>query len=182
MKPVKKLSLFSYVFDKGGGPLNLTQLQKKIKNGNCRLAVQDYYYIVHNLYLKPEQILLPQAFKKIGKFIRLPTKSLEQSIKSLQLGDIIYAERLRNKKGKIIYKPKTAYQNKDQWILHFHSAIYLGKLNSRILSFIPFKTEYPKGTPVIWHSSFISDGTALWSLEKFLYYYQFVAVKRILPS
>lgn len=65
-------------------------------------------------------------------------------------------------------------------MLNFHTAIYLGKLDNKIQSFTPFKSECPKGTPVIWHSTFISGGTSLWSLEKFLNYYQITAIKRIL--
>lgn len=183
MKSTKKLHVFSYKFDEGSGPLSLVKLQGQIKKGNCRLTVQDYYYTVHNIYLKPEQILLPAAFKKVGRFVKMP---------NLKPGDLIYAERLRNKKGEIVYKlpsedcnligykPKEQYKDEDERILHFHTAIYLGKLDKDTLSFIPFKPEYSKGTPVIWHSSFISNGTAIWSLEKFLNYYQLVAVKRIL--
>lgn len=167
----KTLHTFSYKFSKGAGPLSLKKLQGKISNGNCRLAVQDYYYQVHKLYLKPKQILLPTAFKKVGKFVETT---------NLQPGDLIYAEKLRNKKGEIVFKPQHTYNNEDEWILHFHTAVYLGKLNSSIRVFIPITPEYPDGTPVIWHSSFISNGTSLWSLEKFSHYYRLVATKRVI--
>lgn len=180
MKLIKKLRVFSYKFDKGSGPLSLNALQKSIKKGNCRLAIQDYYYLVHKLYLKPEEILLPRAYKITGRFISSFNGDIDSFLANLEQGDIIYAERLRNKKGEMIYKPKEQYKNKDEWILYFHTAIYLGKQNQKITSFLPFDSEYPKNTPLIWHSSVISNGTSLWSWDKFLYYYKPVAAKRII--
>lgn len=143
------------------------------------MAVQDYYYSVHGIFLEPEQILLPKAFKDTGKFVR-EFNNKKYSFEGLHPGDLIYAEKLRNSKGKIIYKSKEEYRDENEWILHFHTAIYLGKLDSSIRSFLPVKPSYPEGTPVIWHSSFISDGTVLWSEEEFLYYYQPVAAKRLI--
>lgn len=101
----KKLHSFNYKYNKGSGPLSLSKLKGKIKTGNCRLAVQDYFYIVHNLYLKPEEILLPAAFRKVGRFVK---------ITDLKPGDLIYAERLRNKEGKTIYKAKDTYNNENE--------------------------------------------------------------------
>lgn len=158
---MNKLRYFSYKFDKGCGPLSKKLLQGKITSGNCRLAVQDYFFSVHNLYLKPKDILLPFAYHKIGYFVDLFDKA----------GDIIYAEKLRNNKS---------FKNGDEKILHFHTAIFLGKLNKTILSFLPFKSNIKTGTSVIWHSSFIAGGTDIWPLDKFLYYYKPVAAKRIL--
>lgn len=84
---------------------------------------------------------MPYAYYNIGHFV----KPFEKT------GDIIYAEKLRNKKGEVVYK--------DREVLYFHSAIYLGKMNKTILSLLPFSSDIKDGTPVIWHSSFIAGGT-----------------------
>lgn len=158
---MNKLRYFAYKFDKGGGPLSKKLLKEKIISGNCRLAVQDYFFSIHNLYLKPKDILLPYAYYNIGHFVTLFDKA----------GDILYAEKLRNKKS---------FKNEGERILYFHTAIFLGKLKKTILNFLPIKPDIKIGTPVIWHSSFIAGGTDIWPLEKFLYYYKPIAAKRIL--
>lgn len=158
---MNKLRHFSYKFDKGGGPLSKKLLQGKITSGNCRLAVQDYFFSVHNLYLKPKDILLPFAYHKVGCFVDLFD----------QAGDIIYAEKLRDNKS---------FKNEDERILHFHTAIFLGKLNKTILSSLPFKSNIKTGTLVVWHASCIANGTDIWPVEKFLNYYRVVAAKRVL--
>lgn len=170
---VKKLHAFAYKYDKGAGPLLEIEFNQAIKTGNCRLAVQDYFYVAQGLYLKPDEILLPYGYKHTGVFINF------RGLRDLKQGDIIYAEKFRNKNSEIIYKEKDKYKNEDEWIRYFHTAIYLGNLDEKIESLLPVKPAYPKGTPVIWHSSFIAGGTAVWSVEKFCYYYQPVAAKRI---
>lgn len=169
MKASKKLHYFSYKFDKGRGPLSKKLLKSKIIFGNCRLAVQDYLYSIHGIYLKPEDILLPYAYYKVGTFVE-PFK---------KAGDIIYAENFRNKKGEVIYREKSSFKNEDEWILHFHTAIYLGKMSERIANTLPFQCDIRKGTPVVWHSSFVAGGTAIWPLKKFLHYYKPVTAKRV---
>lgn len=170
MNQSPKLHSFYYKFDKGRGPLPKKLLKGKIISGNCRLAVQDYFFRVYNLYLKPEDILLPQAYKEVGKFVKCFKES----------GDIIYAKKFRNKKGEVIYKNKESFKNEDEWILYFHTAIYLGKMDITIKRFLPFESDIKSGTPVIWHSSYISGGTAVWPVEKFHFYYKIVTAKRIL--
>lgn len=172
MNKQPKLRYFSYKFDKGSGPLPKKLLKGKIISGNCRLAVQDYFFSIHNYYLKPKDILLPLAYQKVGTFVKLFEKG----------GDIIYAENVRNKKEEVIYKDRKKYKNEDAWILFFHSAIYLGKMSKKILNILPFESNINFGTPVIWHCSFISGSTDIWPLKKFLYYYKPVAAKRILKD
>lgn len=172
MNQQPKLRNFMYKFDKGSGPLPKKMLYGKIVSGNCRLAVQDYFCSIYNLYLKAKDILLPYAFYEVGKFV----KPFEKS------GDIIYAEKLRNIKGETIYKNKESFKSEDKWIMHFHSAIYLGKMNKKILDLLPFNSDIKLNTPVIWHCSFISGSTDIWPLKKFLYYYKPVAAKRILKD
>ncbi len=176
---VKKLHAFAYKYDKGAGPLLKTEFSQTIKTGNCRLALQDYFYMAQGLYLKPDKILLPYGYKHTGVFVKKLDKKVETFFTDLKQGDIIYAEKFRNKNSEISYQEKDKYKNEDEWIRYFHTAIYLGKLDEKIESLLPVKPAYPKGTPVIWHSSFIAGGTAVWSVEKFCYYYQPVAAKRI---
>lgn len=173
----KKLRTFQYNYS--AGPLPKKLLDLPISEGNCRLALQDYFYTVHGKYLSSKEILLPQAFRSTGSFVDMGDI---KNLLDLHQGDIIYTENLKNKEEKYIYKDKSLFSNEDEWILHFHTAVYLGKLNKEILSFLPLPTEYILGTPVIWHASLIADGTAVWPVDKFLYYYRPIAVKRLSRS
>ena len=149
-----KLKKFNYKFDKG--PLLLNQLeQEDFNEGDCRLAVQYYLYKIHNLYLKPDLILNPKAYKKVGKFIVKEKEFDISSLKKLQEGDIIYADRIRDKKDIKI--------SKKDWIIRLHSAIYLG--NNKIF-----------------HSTIVDRKSSYWSFNKFLKYYQPITAKRVLEK
>lgn len=45
-------------------------LRQDIVEGNCRLSLLDYFFICHNIYLKPADILLPKAYKYTGFFVK----------------------------------------------------------------------------------------------------------------
>lgn len=148
---MSKLKKFNYKFDKG--PLLLKELKKEdFTEGNCRLAIQYYLYKIHNQYFKPNLILNPKAYNKVGKFIVEEGSFTKDAFKLLKEGDIIYADRIRNK-DKII--------NKREWIVRLHTAIYLGK--SRV-----------------YHSSIIEGKSDIWTFNKFMKYYKPIAVKRVL--
>lgn len=153
---------FSYRFNKG--PLSKNRLrEEKFKEGNCRLAIQYYFFKKHNLYLNSNEVLNPKAYKKTGTFVVEEGSFSKKSVKKLKSGDIIYAERLKNKNGVKIYKKASFFSNKNTWIISLHSAVYLGRGK-------------------IYHSSSISDGSSVWDIEKFYEFYKPVAAKRILDA
>lgn len=145
------LKKFNYKFN--SGPLLLKQLKKgDFKEGNCRLAIQYYLYKIHNRYFKPNSILNPKAYQKVGNFIIKEGQFNKYSLGLLNEGDIIYADRIKSKKERL---------SRRDWIISLHSAIYVG--NNKI-----------------WHASAIGGKSALWNFSKFVKYYMPIAAKRVL--
>lgn len=150
---------FKYKYNEG--PLSLEELSKATFTiGNCRRAIQDYLYTVHGLFLKPEQILLPEGYISTGIFI---TKNGVFDISLYKPGDIIYAERFKDKNNKSIYKERKYFKTEDKWIIALHSAV-----------FVDLNTVY--------HATAITGETCMWDFAKFNKYYRIVAVKRVLKD
>ena len=98
---MSKLKNFSYAFDENAGPLTEQELKNEnFTQGNCRRAVQYFLYKTKNIFLKQEDVLLPNGYKNIGEFI---FKEESIDFKKLKIGDVIYAENLRNKKGTCVW-------------------------------------------------------------------------------
>jgi hypothetical protein len=154
--PEKKFS-YSYL----AGPVETKKELATATEGNCRFALQLYFEQIHGLWLEKDQIYLPGGYKTLGKFI-FEEKEINWS--ELQPGDIIYAERLRNKDDEIVDQTLEKYLDKSEWIYNFHSAIYVGTKNDE---------------PQIWHATRVANGPALWLREKFLHYYKPISVKRL---
>ena len=151
------LKTISYKFNKG--PISKEELQEeKFTEGNCRLAIQYYFYKIHNLFIEPNNILNPQGYNTLGTFIIEEKYFKNDSFVHLKEGDIIYAERIINAQGEKILK---SYSSKDDWIIALHSAIYLG--NDKI-----------------YHCTSIDKKSCVWSIKKFLDYYKPIAAKRLL--
>ena len=150
--PIFKYSFFS-------GPLTINELDQEIKEGNCRLAVQLYFYKIHNVYFEPEQILNPNGFKNTGEFVFNIGENID--FNNAEVGDVIYAENLMNKKREPINKGRDVFESEDGWILHFHTAIYLGNDD-------------------VWHATNFQENSGVWSLDKFKEFYKPVAIKRFL--
>ena len=171
-----RLKNFIYKYDKGAGPLSIEELEKEnFTEGNCRLALQYYFYKESGLYLEPERILLPEAYKNVGKFV---FKEEPIDFSKLKRGYIIYAQNLRNSKGELLNKDKEKFKNEDEWILYFHTAIFLGNIDGELLDLLP-EGDYPKNVPLIWQSTIIEKGTCVWTFDKFLNYYKPISVKRL---
>jgi len=172
----KRLKDFTYIYDKGAGPLTESELQKeKFEIGNCRLAIQYFLYKTKGIFIPREEVLLPKGYRDTGVFIY---KEEPIDFMTLERGDIIYAENLRNKKGELREKTRQMFETEDEWILYFHTAVYLGSLDSELKEILP-EGAYPENVPLIWHSTFIEGGTCAWPLEKFEYFYKPVSVKRV---
>jgi len=136
-----------------------------VTEGNCRFALQLYYYRLYNHFLKRDEVYLPGGYKKLGKFV---FKEELIDFDLLKEGDVLYAQNLRNKKGKFLEKDIENYETKDKWLYCLHSAIYLGRVD------VDSDEQY------VWHATNIEGGPALWTLDRFLYYYLPISAKRIL--
>ena len=137
-------------------------LDEKIEIGNCRLALQIYFYKIHNKFYQRDEIYLPGGYKVLGNFI---FKEEEIDFENLKEGDIIFAQNLIGKNGNILKKSRSDLKDYDEWLYHLHSAIYLGKKD---------------GKHYIWHATSVEGGTAIWELDKFNYHYLPVSVKRVI--
>ncbi len=161
---ISKLHNFTYKFD--AGPLPEDELRAgNFKVGNCRLALQDYFYQIKGLYISVENILLPRGFRETGKLVKSFDKNT--SFSGLETGDVIYAEKIRDKNANPVNKSRETFSSEDDWLISLHSAILLGR------------AEEEDSEEFIWHSSSIPGGTALWPVSKFLHYYKPIVAKRI---
>jgi hypothetical protein len=153
------LKYFSYQFD--AGPLETKEeLDGDWKTGNCRRALQYYFYATRGLFLLPKEVLCPEAYYQTGEFVFKKGDIVELS--KLQPGDIIYAERIRSKDGSPINKSEESFPTADDYIVALHTAIYVGEQDKEI-----------------WHATSIEGGSCQWPLAKFLKFYKPIAIKRL---
>lgn len=162
---IARLHNFEYKFD--AGPLSEAELRAgDFKQGNCRLALQDYFYQINNRYISAEDILLPRGFRQTGKQVK-NFGDRDISFTELETGDVIYAEKIRDKNNNPVDKSRGTFPSEDDWLISLHSAIFFGRMDDK------------KPEEFIWHSSAISGGTALWPVDKFFHYYKPIVAKRI---
>ena len=155
---------FSYKYL--AGPVETREeLEVGATEGNCRYALQLYFYRMHQIFFEKEQIYLPGGYKVLGEFL-FKEESINFSL--LKTGDVLYAQNLRNKEGKELSKGIENYKNKDEWLYYLHSAIYLGRISPRS------HEQY------VWHATNIEGGPVIWTLDKFQYYYKPISAKRVL--
>jgi len=147
------------------GPVNTAEdIECGVSEGNCRFALQLYFYRVRNIFLKSDEIYLPGGYKTLGTFIY---EEEPVDFSRLAAGDIVFAENLRNKEGELVDRSLTRYSDKDKWLYHLHSAIFVGNGADGAES------------NCIWHSTRIAGGPILWNLDTFLHYYKPISAKRI---
>jgi len=152
------LKHFTYKFNEG--PLStIKELMESWNIGNCRRAVQYYIFKKKNIFLNLEDVLCPKAYNDTGIFIM--KEGEEFSVEKLIDGDIIYAEKIRNKEESPVNKTPQTFANKDEYIIALHTALFTEKKE-------------------IWHATAIEGSSCTWSIDKFLYFYKPIAVKRIL--
>lgn len=150
------LKEFTYKY--GDGPfLTLDELLSDWDTGDCRRAAQYCIYNSINIFLKPEEVLCPEAYKETGIFVSGHDQAF--SFDDLIDGDIIYAERIRNKHNDPIDRSPKHFNNEDKYILHLHTALYTGDK--------------------IWHATSIEGKSCTWPIETFLHYYKPIVAKRI---
>ena len=143
-----KLPIFSYSYH--AGPLPEAKLNENIKVGNCRLSVQLYFYLNHQIYFSQKNILNPNAYRNTGEFIFRSGEEINPV--KLKIGDVIYAEKINGQKE---------YKNENDHLISLHSAIYLDSQS-------------------IYHATVFENKSCLWSLAKFLQHYKIIAIKRFL--
>ncbi|MDQ1300028.1 MAG: hypothetical protein QG636_696 [Patescibacteria group bacterium] len=152
-----------YVYKYLLGPVESAEaLNQPVTEGNCRLALQLYYFRVHGIFFQQNDIYLPGGYKAWGEFI---FKEEPIDFEKLQPGDVLYAQNFRGKRGQELLKGIENFKDKDEWLYHLHSAIYVGKIS---------------GTHYIWNATSIVGATITWPLETFVYYYKPISAKRIL--
>jgi len=159
------------------GPVSEHILNATITKGNCRLAVQCYFNKVYGMYLGPDDIVLPEAK---DKGFLMENKDTNIFLNGLREGDIIYAEKIRNSHGKEIKTNNKKFETEEERLRNLHLGVYLGVLERESSSRFSLKNIDDIGKPVIWHSSFISKGTDLWSVEKFCNYYLPIIARRVI--
>jgi len=169
-----ELRNFSYKYLHG--PVSEDVLKTEITEGNCRLAVQDYFYTNYGIYLDQNEIVLPRA-KNNG--LLMENNDTSVFLNNLKEGDIIYGEKIKTSTGKRVNLDEKRIANENEWLTGLHLGVYMGVQSSEVLSSLSYN-EADITKPVIWHSSFISKGTSLWSVDKFCEYYKPVIARRII--
>lgn len=155
----RELPNFSYSINQG--PVFIEELDKTFDKGNCRLAIQLYFYNLYNIRLKANETLCPESYYNLGKIVEI----YEDFFSCLQAGDIIFAERIRGKNNQLIDRARESFDSENEWVVALHTAIYIGESNKE---------------GQIWHATSIANSTCFWSKEEFLYYYKPVLARRIL--
>lgn len=157
----KILPQYQYSFN--AGPLLPEFLDNSPILGNCRLAIQLYFYRLHNKVFLPDEILCPQSFRETGTKIDLDFND-HNWMTNIQIGDVIFAERIKDKDGKFVDRSIDYFkQNEDEYITYLHTAIISNKE--------PFE---------IWHATTITNNTCFWDLDQFNNYYKIIGLRRFI--
>jgi hypothetical protein len=155
------LPQYLYSFD--AGPLLPEFLESSPSIGNCRLAIQLYFYRLHNQIFLPDEILCPKSYRETGVKVDLDFNH-PNWISYAQIGDVIFAERIKNKDGQLVDRSINYFkQNEDEYIIYLHTAI--------ISNIEPFE---------IWHATTITSNTCFWDFNKFNNYYKIISVRRFI--
>ena len=173
----KRLSFFKYKFDKG--PVSKSEIKKPINEGNCRFALQDFFFILHKKYFKERELLNPAGYLNTGSFLK--RECADDFFDNLPTGAVIYAEKIRNRKNELVDNTPKKFKNEEDYFIALHSAIYIKNINERILSKLPDEISVSKSSaPAIWHATAVEGATCLWDINKFLHHYKPVAAKQFI--
>jgi hypothetical protein len=176
--PKQRLSPFRYNYRKG--PRHEFEIEDEIQEGNCRLALQDYFLVFNGKIFAAPELLNPEAYLYTGIFIK--NGFSEDFFDGLDTGTVIYAERFKNKNGGHAIVKCDSYLDTEKYLISLHSAIYIAAVNDGVLKRLPAGISYPGTGPAIWHATVIEGETCLWPLAKFLLYYKPVAAKSFVLS
>ncbi len=153
------LRKFNYCFD--SGPFqNEEEFRDNWQTGNCRRAVQYYFFAELGIFLNREQILCPELFHDTGMFIIRLGEPFSSN--QLRAGDIIFAEKIRSRPGDLVDRSRTYFPNEEEYVVSLHTAIYWGVRGRDI-----------------WHATNITGSSCYWSMNRFMRHYRPVAAKRV---
>jgi hypothetical protein len=171
-----KLAEFQYAYTHG--PLDTeAELLSGFATGNCRRAVQDFFYKRANLFLVPEQIYIPQSYEAQGSFVVKEGEPF--ALGPLKEGDVLYAQKLRSKSGRLLDTGPEMFDSRDEWLFGLHNAVYLGEISPALQKLLPEGVTYKESLPYIWHATVVAGGTGLWEWDMFAHYYLPVSAKRL---
>jgi len=176
MNGSERLQSFPYEFL--AGPLSEEKIKQGPDVGNCRSAVQAFYLRLHDVYLGEEHLVLPEALNH-GTVVKESQPGVDDFFAGLQPGDIVYADKLRDSRGKKFSLHKQMSLTEDERMKKFHLGVYIGIPTDEMIARIPTDTPINQEAPAIWHASYIAGGTALWTTNKFCFYYQPVLARRL---
>lgn len=172
MRP-RRLPHFKYNLN--AGPETIEALSENPKSGNCRLAIQQYFFVSSGIRFNPEEILCPRSFRETGTEILGQTDHWDWS--QLSRGDVLFAERILGKDGSKVDRSRSSFSTEDLWITYLHSAVFLGMADEDLLKLLP-SSDYPKNMPLIWHATAVSGETCVWSTSQFEKYYKPISARR----
>lgn len=167
------LSQFKYSFL--AGPMSEWELKKPLETGNCRRALQEYYYRIHDIYLNADQLLCPQVYRNTGSFVAKWEEKDEIQTSLLQTSDILYASRNKVDQDQFTIQQ---IEEDDQKLIKLHTAIFV-RNQKDIAEFLPLSADTSSGNSYIWHATAIDQIASLWPFKKFLEYYRLVSAKRV---
>ncbi len=169
----EKLPHFKY--DLNAGPRPIEMLTEIPESGNCRLAIQQYFFVSSGTRFNPEEILCPQSFRKTGTEIIGQSDLWNWS--QLVRGDVLFAERILGKDGGKVDRSRGSFSTEDLWITYLHSAVFLGMADEKLFELLP-PSSYPQNTHLVWHATAVSGVTCVWSTDKFEKYYKPISARR----
>ncbi|MFA6968163.1 hypothetical protein [Bosea sp. (in: a-proteobacteria)] len=153
---------FGYRLD--AGPLgSAAELAGEWDEGNCRRAVQLYLFSMMGEFIEPDHVLCPQIFYQTGTFVVNVGQKFDFEI--LGNGDVIFAERLKNRQGTEINCGRSAFCSTDDYLISLHTALYTG-----------YKSRE------IWHATAIEGSSCYWDTQRFQEFYRPVAAKRLVQA
>lgn len=153
---------FDYRFD--AGPFgSADELAGEWDEGNCRRAVQLYLFSMRGEFLEPDRVLCPEIYSRTGTFVIDVDEQF--AFERLSNGDVIFAERLKDRRGAKNNCGRSAFISSDDYVISLHTAVYTGRKNREI-----------------WHATAIEGSSCYWNTQRFLEFYRPVAAKRLLSA
>lgn len=169
---------YEYAFN--SGPLPEIELNDDIKEGNCRLLLQLFFYKKYGKYFSEEELLNPKAYLNTGEFIKKTVEDGPDYFSNLPDDCVIYAEKITDKNGNPADFSPTAFEYEDDYLVRLHSAIYVNdfeNLQPLVSPEIPIRGA-TLGKMAILHATAVQGSTTIWSVEKFLQHYKPIAAKK----
>jgi hypothetical protein len=171
------LKSFAFDFDREAGSLAREALEAEaFREGNSRLAVQYYLWKAEGLFFEPDELRMPKAYLDTGVFV---FREEPIDFGRLQRGDILFCEPRRDRNDEPVSMTRFDFGSDEVWYQYFHTAVFLGRRDAALEAMLPqakpFGDEY-----LIYHSTPVAHGSAVWPLDHFEHFYRPVSAKRVL--